>query len=285
MPRQLLRHAQSVASPTHVFLGNSTMAAGFDENAFSSAAPGTRPLNLGLGATMPAEHYLLLRQRPLDAGAAVVYGFFDTQLTDPVEGSWSTLIGNRALAYYVDPVVAANLYEKDSLPRRMLFRLIADVPLLSDRAALWGRVERARRTLGGIGVPAKAANQFGRVDDFAALELEPKEFVRRCASVILHSRPPNAAVVALLRRARESGNPAYVVAMPMTSAHRERYYSNALWRLYLDRMRRMLAATGATLLDAADWMPDDAFSDPLHLGQAGAREFSARLAKELAGAR
>ncbi len=285
VPRQLLRHARSVPSPTHVFLGNSAVAAAVDEAAFAAAAPGTRPLNMGLGATMPVEHYLLFRQRPLNAGAVVVYGFFDTQLSDPIEGSWSTLIGNRALAYYIEPGVAADFFESDSLLQRILFQLVARVPLLAERTALWSRVEQARRVLGGIGMPPSASNQFGRVEDFALLEVDPREFARRCAEVVLHARPPSRPVVALLQRARAQGNSIYVLAMPMTSSHRARYYSNALWGLYLDQMRHTLAATGATMIDASDWMPDGAFRDAMHLTAAGAQEFSARLAREIVAAR
>jgi len=279
MPRQLLRHARLASSPTTLFLGNSTMAAALDETTFAEASPGSRPLNMALGATQPTEHYLLLRQRPLDRGATVVYGFIDTQMTDPVDGSWTALVGNRALAYYVEPDVAANLFAPESPKWRAGFLLVAHVPLLRERSVFWSRVEGARRFLAGVGLPRQATNRFGRAQDFALLEADPAEFVRRCAAAA--DRPFSRPVAEILQRAQTNGNPVYVLEMPMTSTHRARFFTSEAWQTYRVHVRALVQQSGARFLDASDWISDDLFADPLHVSEAGARAFSARLAGEL----
>src|SRR4051812_15290915 len=89
-----------------IFLGNSLIQAGCDPAAFQAAWPDTSlpptPVNLGLGATTPVEHYLILKHA-LEHSPNVkylIYGFFDDQLNSPVHGDYSDLIGNRAFSYY-----------------------------------------------------------------------------------------------------------------------------------------------------------------------------------------
>src|SRR6516162_8718243 len=69
-----------------LFLGNSLIEAGCDASAFDSAwsqaGHGPVAANLGLGATTPVEHYLILKHA-FDRGLRIqyiVYGFFDDQL-------------------------------------------------------------------------------------------------------------------------------------------------------------------------------------------------------------
>ena len=113
------------------------------------------------------------------AGAAVVYGFLDTHLTDPVDGGWDSLVGNRALAYYVDPEAARRLYAANSPAQALILQIVGQVRALSRRYAIWAKVELLRRKLGEMGMPAKETNRFGRTEDFALLECRPRRFCPR----------------------------------------------------------------------------------------------------------
>lgn len=282
---QLLRHARTVPSPTHVFLGNSTVAAAIDEAAVAGAAPGARPVNMGIGATFPTEHYLLLRQVTPAAGAVIVYGFMETNLTSPVDGSFSALVGNRSLVFDLEPAVAADLLVPDSAIKRAWFQVIARIPLAAHRSSLWAHVETWRRVLGGIGLPAAATNRFGRVNDFAALAPDPAEFASRCRAVAAVHAPLTRGIREILNRATQQRSAVFIVSMPMPSAHRARLYDTDAWHAYTAYVATEVRAAGATFLDASAWMPDSAFSDPLHLGTQGAREFSQRLTRELSALR
>src|SRR5262249_9580120 len=147
---------------------------------FAMTKPGSRPLNLGLGATKPVEHYLIYKRQIRHHGAKLYYGFLDTQLTDPPDGGWESLVGNRSAAYYLDPAAAPELDFPNDRWGEWGFRTSARVPMLVERAAVWGRVEKLRRWLADAGVPAREANRFGRADDFALLEADEAEFSHRC---------------------------------------------------------------------------------------------------------
>lgn len=279
-PRQLLRK-DAPPPATHLFFGNSTTAAGFDEHAFAQAYGDCRPLNLGIGSTSPVEHYLLFRSWSSRSGVVVGYGFFDLQLTDVPEGSWGSLIGNRAMAYYIEPELAVSLYAHDSVVRAATMRLVGRVPMLVERLTVWAKVERVRRRLGEIGFPQAARNQFGRVDDFTQLELDEGEFRRRCAEAVELSRPLSVPVARMLSETISNGGQFVFVEMPMPAEHRSRYYSCPEWQTYRNYLRVMIARAKGRYVAAADWILDIGFSDPLHLNESGAREFSQRLAREL----
>jgi len=280
VPRQLLRTALQAEQATDLFLGNSTMAAGLDEKAFATAAgPGRRALNLGLGSSSPVEHDLIYREQAKHHGAALYYGFFDTHLTDPPAGDWHTLVGNRAMAYYVDPEVASAYYAADSLVRRFIFRLVSRIPLLVERYTIWARVERLRRSLSEIGMPRKETNRFGRAEDFALLEPDTAEFALRCQKATARHSPLNAPITAIIRRAKKSGAAVFIVEMPMPSGYRQRFYSRAEWVAYRSYLIELVRAAGAEYVPAVDWVGDDGFADSLHLNAAGACAFSSQLGR------
>src|ERR1035438_8991260 len=112
--QQKLDAASALSPQTDCLLaGNSLVECGIDPNTFDNAWASNRTTtaNIALGATLPPEQYILLKhalQKPHRL-RYFIYGFLDDQLTLPSEGKWSTLIGNRALAYY-DPVTAAHYY-------------------------------------------------------------------------------------------------------------------------------------------------------------------------------
>ena len=122
-PRQLLHHSEQAAPATDLFLGDSTVAAGVDTAAFAAVLAGHRPLNLGLGASTPVEHYLVYLKQDRHRGATLYYGFLDMQLTDSPTGDWSTLVGNRAMCYYVDLNTALSFYASDCPARAFTLRM------------------------------------------------------------------------------------------------------------------------------------------------------------------
>jgi hypothetical protein len=280
VPRQKLRSIQASPPADVLFLGNSMMEAGVDGGAFESAWPDRRPhaLNLGLGSSTPAEHALLLRAAGRHAGAHVVYGFFDMQLTDPVPGGWADLTGNRAMSYYANLDSAVALYAPDSPLRAAQMRVVSRVPMLVERMAVWARVEQLRRRLGGFGLPAEETNRFGRAADFDQLAAsDPAEF----RAAVDRRAPLNGPVKDLFATARKRGSNVLVVEMPLRAEHRSKVYETEPWRLYRSYLESLVRKEGARYLVASDWISDDGFADQLHLNSAGAKEFSERLARAM----
>ena len=208
VPRRLMRHARESESAVVLALGNSLIAAGFDEAAFDAAAGLSAPrgaANLGIGASVPVEHLLLLRyalahgMRP----HLVVYGFYDFQLTVPTTFTTSDLIGNNAMLYYVEPLYARRFY---TLSRHdaIEFRAMYPYPMFADRGAVWAKVEILRRALAQQGMPPERNNRFGRASDFSQFELNnADDFRRQCeASMNLPLAP---AISELVRQSNEAG--------------------------------------------------------------------------------
>ena len=139
MPRQLINRIDSSSAITHLALGNSLMAAGFDVPIFDrymTPAP-ARALNAALGATSQVEHLMLLRRamRHDPDIEEVIYGFFDFQLTEQPVIRNQDLIGNLAASYYLEPAIA--LHYSQMAPRdRLEFRLMRYFPLLVERGII-----------------------------------------------------------------------------------------------------------------------------------------------------
>jgi hypothetical protein len=279
VPRQMLRKGASAEQATDVFLGNSTMQAGLDEPAFAAARLGSAPLNLGLGSSTPIEHYLLYL--PLhDRHANVYYGFIDMQLTDAPELSWSALVGNRAMDYYAGLDTALDLSPGHSPLLAAQLRIVAIIPMLVERFAIWARVERLRRLLKAVGMPAEHENRFGQVKDFALLEpADQTAFAEACHAAVADRTPLNKPVSALFDTAKARGAVLYVVAMPMTSNHRRTFYGTPEWKAYEAYLETLVRAKGGVFLRSADWIDDRYFDDNLHLNPAGAEILSTRLAQ------
>ena len=286
VPRRVMRHARESRSASVIALGNSLVAAGFDERAFDTGAalrPPRGSANLGLGASSTVEQLLLLRYA-LSQGLrprALIYGFYDFQLTTPNEFTTTDLMGNHAMLYYVEPYYARQFYSL-SLDDSLQFRAMQPVPMLVDRGATWAKVEIHRRALRQQGMPAERLNQFGRASDFSLLEsANAEEFRRKCESSM--ASPFSSAVAALLRQAHDAGLSIVIVEMPLRAAHRHLFYDTPWWQQYSAHLRELLVAYDVTFIDAHDWIPDDSlFADPLHLGPTAAAQFSERLGSQLA---
>ena len=281
VPRQLLRAIAASPPVSVLFVGNSLVAAAIDPRAFEQAGTtGGRPtLNIGLGRKSPIEHALLLRRAIRLRPTVVLYGFFDTQLTAPVQNRWSDLFGNRAMVFYVDPSIAVRFIAPSGSWRALEFRLLAHVPMFVDRGSIWARVERWRRRLRNVGVPPRQAARFGQVGDFRDLEpLDPEAFRRDCALAVANHAPLLPSVIDILDQARLAGASTIVVEMPQAARHRARYYDTPEWAAYREYVTGEIRRHGASYVRASDWMADETFEDEMHLSRAGARAFSARLA-------
>ena|ERR1700722_1683370 len=281
VPRRVMRHARESQSASVLALGNSLIAAGFDEGAFDTGAllsPPRGAANLGLGSSLPVEQLLLFRYarahgiRP----RFLVYGFYDFQLTATNQLTTSELIGNHAMLYYVEPFYARRFYSL-SPHDNFQFRAMQAIPMLADRGAIWAKVEILRRDFAQQGMPAERINRFGRVSDFSLLESDNSEdFQRHCkASLDLQLAPP---VNELIHEAHDAGVAIALVEMPMRGAHRNLFYDTACWPRYVAHVRNMLAPYNVIYVDASNWIQDDSlFADPLHLSATGAAQFSKRL--------
>lgn len=281
VPRRVMRHARESQSASVIALGNSLVAAGFDEGAFDTGARLSTPngaANLGLGASTTVEQLLLLRYA-LSHGIRprlVVYGFYDFQLTAPDKFAIGDLIGNHAMLYYVEPSYARHFCSL-SLHDDLQFRAMHSFPMFADRGAIWAKVEILRRAIGQQGMPVQRSNRFGRTSDFSLLESDnAADFRNKCEASM--SLPLVPAASELLSQARDARITITVVEMPMRRAHRKLFYDTPWWPQYVAHVRTLLAPYGVIYIDASQWIEDDSlFADPLHLSEQGAAQFSQRL--------
>lgn len=281
LPRTVLARAQKSPPATELFLGNSLIVAGLDENALRAEIPGHVPLQLGLGATSPVEHLLIYREQARHGQASVFYGFFDTQLTDPRYREEQEHSGNRAVAYYTDPVVAARFYYPDSALDRLFFEVGGAFSLFVERYAVWGKIESFRRQLADVGMPPIRKNEFGRTGDFTALEYGVDEHRERCRRFIHNEQGLDPTIIELIRIAKQRGARLTVIEMPLPARHRRIYYQLPEWEAYRAKLIETLNGLGVEYLNASEWIADEGFTDILHLNSTGAKQFSSRLGRHI----
>lgn len=287
--QHLLAAIESLPPSTDtLFLGNSLIEAGCDAKSFESAwarserAPNA--VNLGLGATTPVEHYLILKrafERPVHI-KYVIYGFFDDQLNAAPDGAWQDLIGNRAFSYYF-PKDAASFYSPNSRLAEWRLEMTEHVPMLAERSSLWDKVELFRRRLDEIGMPKQKVNRFGRVGDFNALEAKDvPSFIARCGAIVQARKGFSAPIQAMIELAHEHGAKFFLVEMPMSPRHRETFYSLPVWTEMRTHLQALARDEKVDYVTASDWVTDGTnFEDTVHLNENGARRFSARLGMTL----
>lgn len=283
--QHLLRAIDNLPPSTEcVFLGNSLIEAGCDaavfESSWSHGGGSPVAMNLGLGATTPVEHYLILKRafsRPNHI-KFVIYGFFDDQLNVDPSGGWDDLIGNRAFSYYF-PKQAAAFYAPDSRLTEYRLEATAHFPMLAERSSLWDKVELFRRQLEQIGMPEQKVNRFGRVADFSALEAkDAPSFIHRCDAIVRGRKGLSAPILAMIALAHEHGAKFYFVEMPMSPRHRQTFYSLPVWARMRAYLQSLAGRQHVTYIAASDWVPEGTdFEDTVHLNERGARAFSARL--------
>jgi hypothetical protein len=182
------------------------------------------------------------------------------------------------MSYYVDRETAIGFIAPHNPVRAWSIRLTSFIPLIVERAALWGNVERLRRTLAGLGAPSRATNRFGRVEDFALLEQTEDAFRRACREPVERRSGLVAPALDILARGRDAGATVIMVLMPMPRSYRARFYTTSEWQRYLAYVTSEIRLHGGIYLDASDWVEDDGFGDAVHISPDAARTFSARLA-------
>lgn len=284
-PRRLMARVRETPQATVLAIGNSIIGVGLEEAAFDDGIGFSRQqgvINLGLGNSTPVEHLMLMRyalhngERP----RALLYGFYDFQLTHPAEFSTGDLIGNRALLYYIEPEYARQFYTL-SLHDRIEFEIMRHFPLFVDRSVTWERVELFRRRLAEQGMPVQETETIGRANDFSLLEYPSAgAFVEECARA--SRRDLIASVREIIRQSFAAGVRPVFIEMPMPPAHVRSFYDTTAWEKYRGHIQGLLSAEGAQYIDASHMMPDQSmFADPLHMTYAASREFSRRLGESL----
>lgn len=289
VPRRLMAHARQFSHGNVLALGNSIMGVGFEESAFDrsiGSSPESGGVDLGMGASIPVEHLLLLRYA-LQTGmrpGTIVYGFYDFQLTHPAELTTADFISSQSMLYYVEPEFARGFYHL-SFHDSIEFEIMRRFPALADRGDTWERVELFRRRISQQGMPQEKTNALGRTNDFALLEYHSTpEFIEECARASQRDLIP--AISEIIREGSQNGRRVVFVEMPMPPAHVQSFYETDAWQGYRAHLRAMLEAEGVTYIDASHWAPDGSmFMDPLHLTYEGSKEFSRRLGETLFPAR
>jgi hypothetical protein len=280
--RVAIRAIDSTRGATYLAFGNSLIEAGFDSAAFA-ANMNPEPavaLNAGLGGTSSVQHLLLLREalRRDPTIRVVIYGFYDFQLSETGILKNADLIGNYAISYYLDPEIALRYYQMS--PRdRLEFEVMRRLPMMVERGKLWQKVELLRRALGGIGMPHEQNNRFGRAADFNLLEATREDFVSACARWSAPTAGLSGPILEIIRESQAHGAKLVFVEMPMPPFHQRTYYNLPQWSRYRSKLRELVTQTGSEFVSASDWISDPPeFVDHLHLGQAGAQDFTRRLA-------
>jgi hypothetical protein len=285
IPRRLMARVPAATDASVLALGNSLVAVGIVEPAFDQGI-GSRQnrgiLNLALGASSPIEQLLLLRYA-LHSGlhpATVIYGFYDFQLTHPVELATGDMIGNHAMLYYVEPEYARGFYHL-SWHDRIEFEIMRHFPLFTDQQAVWARVEQFRRRISRQGMPEEKTNALGRANDFELLEFpSTPAFIRECGHASRRDLIP--PVSEIVRQASEAGSKVVFIEMPMPPAHVASFYDTPAWQRYRGHLKTLLGNKQVTYIDASHWMPDESmFLDPLHMTYEASLRFSQRLGESL----
>lgn len=271
-------------------IGNSLVAAGFDvdaiEHALGNAGHPVVALNAGLGSTNSIEHLVLTRRALRDHTVKqLIYGFFDQQMSDDTPLKNSDLIGNHAMLYYEEPQLAVRYAHFDWIDL-VAFQTYRCCALLRERGNIWTKVEKMRRAMGNVGMPARITNQFGHPEDFDLLEfVSQDEFIRRCQEVIRAGTFLSPPIRELFQEAEARGVRVTVVEMPMHPFHVKKFYDLPEWDEFRRFNRQAVEGLGAEYIDASHWIPDEAeFQDHIHLGNSGAAKFSKILAERLIAA-
>jgi hypothetical protein len=288
VPRQTMRNINAAGPVINVLgIGNSLMAAGFDEAAVQQTFRKTGhivvAINGGLGASGSIEHLdftrlALHRHMVRD----LVYGFSDQQMATEPPLKNSDLIGNRAMLYYDEPQLTLKYARFDGL-EWLEFQTFRCCALFRERSAIWAKVEKVRRTMQEVGMPRQETNRFGRRADFDLLEAaNTEQFVLRCREVMRSRDFLSPPLQELFKEARAHGSRVTVVEMPTHPLHLKRFYDQPIWEEFQRKNRAAIEEAGASYLDASRWVPDESdFQDHFHLSERGAAEFSRKLADEL----
>lgn len=285
-----LEAIRAAHEPNLLFVGNSLLDHHLDEGALADTAAERGAhfvsLNSALGASEPPEQRLLadyaFEQHP--GISTLVVGFYDFQLTAGDHSHVADLKGNRMVGidHRFSEAEVVDAYGFGAADRAEL-ALTRAFPMAANRATAWKYVELLRRSMASFGMPKVATNSMGRVDDFAALEAGSTQlFDAQAEAFLADPERFNASYEAIFAQARRAKMDVAIVAMPMSPYHLAQFYARPLWGQYRNALEQLAAKRGIRVIDASRWLlAEGDFVDHLHLTQEAAREFSARLGKEL----
>ena len=267
------------------FIGNSLLDGRVDalEIEQAGAQRGVRlaPLNGALGATQPPEHLLLFdySTRCHPGMRMLVLGVFDFQLSGLDLARPADLIGNRVLGvdsrFTFSEVVS--VYRFGPL-QQAEFEGMRVFPMIAYRTNAWKDTELLRRKMETMGMPQERSNGMGKVNDFNELEAGSVESFDAQAGTFLAHPAFNASYETMFGKARRAGMKAVIVVMPMSPAHRQRYYARPAWLEYLQGVRILAKDGGIEVIDASGWMPAESdFVDRVHMSESAVHKFSARI--------
>jgi hypothetical protein len=164
------------------------------------------------------------------------------------------------------------------------------VPWFSARSALlsrclpWLLPEETRLDKYWQGVSESGWRVFGRDrvsgDEYRrGLEIARKRYATLLERFRIR-RAPDLAVRDMLAACREEGIPVVLYLMPEATSFRAWYPAETRAELkdYLACLRREF---GVRVIDAREWLPDDAFADGHHLLPHGSAAFTARFVREV----
>jgi len=247
------------------------------ENAYTATSANAAVLN-----TYPSEHAIVLGEtlRLNPQARMIIYGFFDFRLTAVPAAKSDDLWGNRIIGLLLEPLKAQSLYTMD-LGSRIETVLFSKLPLFTDRATPYFRVEKARESLAKIGkspAPAGGATRFAQLE---ATSIE--NFNREALQQVSDRQPLSTPILEIIRQAKEHNARLVLVEMPASPEHVTRFYRSPSWAIYREYVRGLLKEHGVEFLDAGEWFPEQGFfGDELHLAPRGAQAFSQQLARSLA---
>ncbi len=280
------RTAERPGEPVRVFLGSSRVAYGFDP---AAAGDGSGVLfNFGVPGSGPYLADVLHERlsgegvRPAAVFVEVLPAFYNAAGVRSLDHS--LLDGARLSARE-----AAGLIDYLDRPTGPVRRWAAAraLPVLRHQAELRESIgldcarggsapEGPQREIGADGFRPRSCTPEQRAE---LLAVAHKQYDPFYADFRLAEKP-YARLLRVVRRARADGAAVVLVAMPEGTEFRRRYTpaTAAGVAALFDRLR---AETGAPLVDARDWLVDDAFYDQHHLTPDGATAFGARFKRDV----
>jgi hypothetical protein len=139
----------------------------------------------------------------------------------------------------------------------------------------WARMERFWKGVSESGWRVYGRERVSEAEYAEGLQVARERYYKLLQRFRI--RPvPDRAVRDMLSKCREAHIPVVLYLMPEASGFRAWYSAESQIVLpeYLDRLRREY---GVRVIDARDWLPDDAFADGHHLLRGGATAFTTRF--------
>ncbi len=274
--------------PIVLFLGSSRTGLAFHALRSEERLANALCFNLGVPAAGPI-YELVTLHRVLDAGikptfvlVEVLPSMLHAAPTRPRESAFLT--GDRLSATEVRTVTRLG-FPGEEVTRRWAKARLA--PWWVYRFAIWGRIAPSWLSFlvrGDWGRSADAGGWNASIRDTVTEEERSsgEEQARaEYASTLAVLTPGGGAMDAvreILATCKERNIVVRLVLLPESRMYRSLYGLGVE-----NRLTKFLSGLDAPLVDARDWLPEDAFSDGHHLMRPGAAAFTDRLTTEVMG--